>query len=52
MKKSLKHLLCLGLLGLSGSVYAEGGCPNGMTPVNNGQNWTCIPGGNDTPLQQ
>ena len=52
MKKYLKHLLCLGLLGLSGSAYAEGGCPNGMTPVNNGQNWTCVPGGNDAAVQQ
>ncbi|USA54374.1 DUF4189 domain-containing protein [Acinetobacter sp. C32I] len=52
MNKYLKHLLWLGLLGLCGSVYAEGGCPNGMTPVNNGQNWTCIPGGNDSPTQQ
>lgn len=52
MNKYLKHLLWLGLLGLSSSAYAEGGCPNGMTPVNNGQNWTCIPGGNDSPTQQ
>ncbi|CAM4393416.1 DUF4189 domain-containing protein [Acinetobacter dispersus] len=53
MKKYIKHLIGLVvLLGLSCSVYAEGGCPNGMTPVNNGQNWTCISGGNDTPLQQ
>lgn len=52
MNKYLKHLLWLGLLGLSSSAYAEGGCPNGMTPVNNGQNWTCIPGGNDAPTQQ
>ncbi|CAM4393398.1 hypothetical protein F901_03222 [Acinetobacter dispersus] len=53
MKKYIKHLLGLVvLLGLSCSVYAEGGCPNGMTPVNNGQNWTCIPGGNDAAVQQ
>lgn len=52
MNQFIKHLLCLGFLGLSGSAYAEGGCPNGMTPVNNGQNWTCVPGGNDAAVQQ
>lgn len=40
-------LLLLSLLCGSHVALAEGGCPQGMTPVNNGQNWTCIPGGND-----
>lgn len=43
----LQVVLLLCLIGASGVAFAEGGCPQGMTPVNNGQNWTCIPGGND-----
>jgi hypothetical protein len=44
MKKSLKHLLCLGLLGLSGSVYAEGGsCPSGYYPVGGQGAQGCAP---------
>lgn len=41
MKKYLKHLLCLGLLGLSGSVYAEGGCPEGQFPQQYGTTMGC-----------
>lgn len=48
----VQELLMLGLLMFSETTLAEGGCPAGYTPVNNGQNWTCIPGGNDTPAQQ
>lgn len=52
MAMKIRPLLMLGLLMLSGSALAEGGCPAGYTPINNGQNWTCIPGGNDAPAQQ
>lgn len=45
MKRQALLLLCV--IAASKPVLAEGGCPHGMTPVNNGQNWTCIPGGND-----
>lgn len=48
----VQALAFLSLLVLSGSAFAEGGCDPGYTPVNNGQNWTCIPGGNDTSTVQ
>lgn len=44
MNKFIKHLLCLGFLGLSGSAYAEGGsCLSGYYPVGGQGAQGCAP---------
>lgn len=44
--------MTISLLVLSGTVHAEGGCPQGQTPKQYGGVWGCAPGGTDAPVQQ
>lgn len=48
----LRASFVLALFWLCGVASGEGGCPTGYTPVNNGQNWACVPGGNDSTTRE